>query len=39
MSALGFTEGLVGLVDFDTYLSSGVHIGTRQKTGAMASFI
>lgn len=32
-------EGLAKLVDFDTYLSSGVHIGTRQKTGAMREFI
>lgn len=39
MSAIEFEEGVVGLVDFDTYLSSGVHIGTRQKTGAMAPFI
>ncbi len=39
MSAAEFGEGLVGLIDFDTYLASGVHIGTRQKTGAMASFI
>ncbi len=39
MSAAEFGEGIVGLVDFDTYLSSGVHIGTRQKTGAMAPFI
>jgi small subunit ribosomal protein S2 len=39
MIAPEFPEGAVGLVDFDTYLSSGVHIGTRQKTGAMASFI
>lgn len=39
MSAPEFAEGVVGLVDFDTYLSSGVHIGTRQKTGAMAPFI
>ncbi len=39
MSVSEFAEGAVGLVDFDTYLSSGVHIGTRQKTGAMAPFI
>ena len=39
MSASEFAEGAVGLVDFDTYLSSGVHIGTRQKTGAMTPFI
>ncbi len=39
MSTNEFAEGAVGLVDFDTYLSSGVHIGTRQKTGAMAPFI
>lgn len=38
MKASEFGPG-VGLVDFDTYLSSGVHIGTRQKTGAMAPFI
>ena len=34
-----FAEGHVTLTDFDTYLSSGVHIGTRQKTGAMRPFI
>ncbi|MEM2878706.1 MAG: 30S ribosomal protein S2 [Candidatus Hadarchaeales archaeon] len=34
-----FPEGTVGLADFETYLSSGVHIGTRQKTGAMREFI
>ena len=38
MSVAEFAGG-VGLIDFDTYLSSGVHIGTRQKTGAMAPFI
>lgn len=27
------------LVDMDQYLSSGVHIGTRQKTGAMRSYV
>lgn len=27
------------LVDMDQYLSSGVHIGTRQKTGAMMPYI
>lgn len=27
------------LVDFSVYLSSGVHIGTRQKTGGMRQFI
>ncbi len=32
-------EGAVGLIDFETYLSNGAHIGTRQKTGAMAQFI
>lgn len=32
-------EGVAKLADFDTYLSSGVHIGTRQKTGAMREFI
>jgi small subunit ribosomal protein S2 len=26
-------------VDLDTYLSSGVHIGTRQKTGAMRTYV
>lgn len=39
MSAAEFAEGVVGLIDFETYLSSGVHIGTRQKTGAMSPFI
>jgi small subunit ribosomal protein S2 len=39
MSASEFAKGVDGLVDFDTYLSSGVHIGTKQKTGAMAPFI
>ncbi len=29
----------VKLVDFTTYLSNGVHIGTRQKTGSMRPFI
>ena len=38
MSASEFAQ-VVGLIDFDTYLSSGVHIGTRQKTGAMTPFI
>lgn len=38
MSSSEFAQ-VVGLIDFDTYLSSGVHIGTRQKTGAMAPFI
>jgi len=32
-------EGMAKLIDFETYLSSGVHIGTRQKTGAMKEFI
>ena len=35
-------EGMAGegmLVEMDTYLSSGVHIGTRQKTGAMVPYI
>ncbi len=32
-------EGREWLVEMDKYLSSGVHIGTRQKTGAMAPFI
>jgi len=27
------------LIDQDTYLSNGVHIGTRQKTGAMTSYV
>ena len=39
MNVSEFAEGVVELVDFDTYLSSGVHIGTRQKTGAMTPFI
>ncbi len=39
MSVPEFAEGAVGLIDFETYLSSGVHIGTRQKTGAMSPFI
>jgi len=39
MSASEFAGGVGGLMDFDTYLSSGVHIGTKQKTGAMAPFI
>lgn len=39
MSANEFAEGAVGLIDFDTYLSNGVHIGTKQKTGAMTPFI
>jgi len=39
MSASEFAKGVDGLMDFDTYLSSGVHIGTKQKTGAMAPFI
>lgn len=38
MSTNEFEEGMVGLIDFDTYLSSGVYIGTRQKTGAMTPF-
>ena len=38
MSTSEFAQ-VVGLIDFDTYLSSGVHIGTRQKTGAMTPFI
>jgi len=32
-------EGGEWLTEMDQYLSSGVHIGTKQKTGAMASFI
>jgi small subunit ribosomal protein S2 len=32
-------EGGEWLIEMDQYLSSGVHIGTRQKTGAMAPFI
>jgi len=32
-------EGGEWLIEMDKYLSSGVHIGTRQKTGAMAPFI
>jgi len=39
MNEADFAEGAVGLIEFDTYLSSGVHIGTRQKTGAMNQFI
>ncbi len=39
MSASEFAKGVDGLMDFDTYLSSGVHIGTKQKTGAMVPFI
>ena len=39
MNEAEFGEGAVGLIEFDTYLSSGVHIGTRQKTGAMNPFI
>lgn len=34
-----FVEGGEVLIDMDQYLSSGVHIGTRQKTGAMVPFI
>jgi small subunit ribosomal protein S2 len=37
MSAAEFAE--VKLIDFTTYLSNGVHIGTRQKTGSMRPFI
>ena len=36
---VGDIEGKEWLVEMDQYLSSGVHIGTRQKTGAMAPFI
>ena len=32
-------KGVEVLIDMDQYLSSGVHIGTRQKTGAMVSYI
>ena len=32
-------SGSGSLVEIDQYLSSGVHIGTRQKTGAMNSYI
>lgn len=32
-------KGVEVLIDMDQYLSSGVHIGTRQKTGAMAPYI
>lgn len=39
MNEAEFGEGAAGLIEFDVYLSSGVHIGTRQKTGAMAPFI
>jgi small subunit ribosomal protein S2 len=31
--------GVEELIDMDQYLSSGVHIGTRQKTGAMKPYI
>ena len=31
--------GVEELIDMDQYLSSGVHIGTRQKTGAMHPYI
>lgn len=34
-----FAKGVEVLIDMDTYLSSGVHIGTRQKTGAMVPYI
>lgn len=37
MSAAEMME--VKLIDFTTYLSSGVHIGTKQKTGSMSKFI
>ncbi|MFN4132981.1 MAG: 30S ribosomal protein S2 [Candidatus Hadarchaeales archaeon] len=37
MSTQEFAE--VKLVDFSIYLSSGVHIGTMQKTGGMRQFI
>jgi len=32
-------KGVEVLIDMDQYLSSGVHIGTRQKTGAMVPYI
>ena len=32
-------KGAEVLIDMDQYLSSGVHIGTRQKTGAMVPYI
>jgi small subunit ribosomal protein S2 len=34
-----FEEKPKTLIDLDTYLSGGVHIGTRQKTGSMSPFI
>jgi small subunit ribosomal protein S2 len=34
-----FEEKPETLIDLDTYLSGGVHIGTRQKTGSMSPFI
>jgi small subunit ribosomal protein S2 len=37
MSTSEFAE--VKLVDFSTYLMSGVHIGTRQKTGSMREYV
>jgi small subunit ribosomal protein S2 len=34
-----FAKEAEALIDMDTYLSNGVHIGTRQKTGAMTPYI
>jgi small subunit ribosomal protein S2 len=36
---IGLTKEAEVLIDMDQYLSSGVHIGTRQKTGAMLPYI
>lgn len=38
-SAEGFEKEAETLVELDLYLSNGVHIGTRQKTGAMRPYI
>lgn len=39
MKSEEFEEKPKTLIDLDTYLSGGVHIGTRQKTGSMSPFI
>lgn len=39
MKSEEFEEKAETLIDLDTYLSGGVHIGTRQKTGSMSPFI
>ncbi|KUO43018.1 MAG: 30S ribosomal protein S2 [Hadesarchaea archaeon YNP_N21] len=39
MKSEEFEEKPETLIDLDTYLSGGVHIGTRQKTGSMSPFI